>query len=87
MAAPRLTKEQIFEAIETEQLAGFNRPPNTYTTVELGKLLEMSAESAKKRGDLMVELGLAEATKVKTIDKRKNLIDVPAYILKIPIQS
>lgn len=85
MEAPKLTKEQIFEAIQTAQLASFSRPANTYTAVELGELLEMSPESAKKRGELMVKLGIAEPTKVKVVDKRNNLIDVPAFTLKIPI--
>lgn len=81
---PVITKEQIEEAIRDAVLKKFARPANTHTIAELSKILRVSDDAAKRRGEQLVELGLADLTKVKVIDKRGNLIDVTAYTLKLP---
>lgn len=87
MSIPEITKEEIDEAIRDAVLKKFARKPYTYTISELSKKLGVSDDAAKRKGEQMVELGLADATKAKVIDKRGNLIDVTAFILKIPPKS
>ena len=84
MSIPEITKEEIDEAIRDAVLKKFARKPYTYTIAELSKKLGVSDDAAKRKGEQMVELGLADATKAKVIDKRGNLIDVTAFILKLP---
>lgn len=84
MEAPKITKEQIEEAIRAAQMASFNRPDNCYTAPELAELMDMTIEKARRKAELMVELGLAERIEVKTIDKRGNCVKSPAYTLKLP---
>lgn len=87
MSIPTITKEQILQAIKEAQDAREQRPPHTYTARELGDILGMSPDSARRRGDQMVELGIAEKTEVIAVNARQSRTKTAAYRLLFPLNS
>jgi len=81
MSIPPITKEQILQAIREARDAQEQRPPHTYTAKELGEFLEMSTDSARRRADDMVALGIATKTEIVAINAKGARTKTVAYTL------
>lgn len=87
MSIPSITKEEILQAIRNAQVAQEQRPPNTYTAKELGKILEMSPDSARRRADEMIALGIARKTEIIAVNGKGARVPTVAFTLLFPPKS